>query len=212
MLTAATILALAQQCAPSVHPGTMAAIVRVESGGNPYAIGVVGGRLQRQPKNKEEAIATAQALEKGGWNFSMGIGQVNRYNLARYGLTYETVVDPCQNLKAASGILSECYSRASAHKEHKDNAMQAALSCYYSGNFTTGFRHGYVQKVVSNAPKAVPELLPAATVPAIPVISNAKGGTATPVKIRRAAQQAVPEIEAQRTQDPIPERNPALVF
>lgn len=25
-------------------------VVRVESSGNPYAIGVVGGRLQRQPK------------------------------------------------------------------------------------------------------------------------------------------------------------------
>ena len=35
-------------------------VVRVESSGNPYAIGVVGGRLQRQPKNLAEAVATAK--------------------------------------------------------------------------------------------------------------------------------------------------------
>ena len=27
-------------------------------------------------------------------------------------------------------------------------ALRQALSCYYSGNFATGFRHGYVRKVV----------------------------------------------------------------
>ncbi|KFA29347.1 lytic transglycosylase, partial [Xanthomonas vasicola pv. vasculorum NCPPB 1326] len=34
---------LAQQCAPTVAPQTMAALVQVESGFNPYAIGVGGG-------------------------------------------------------------------------------------------------------------------------------------------------------------------------
>jgi type IV secretion system protein VirB1 len=30
-------------------------------------------------------------------------------------------------------------------------ALRQALSCYYSGNFATGFRHGYVRKVVAAA-------------------------------------------------------------
>ncbi|HBN8308897.1 TPA: transglycosylase SLT domain-containing protein [Pseudomonas aeruginosa] len=46
-------MALAQQCAPTVAPQTMAAVVQVESSFNPYAIGVVGGRLQRQPNTKK---------------------------------------------------------------------------------------------------------------------------------------------------------------
>lgn len=46
-------MVLAQQCAPTVAPQTMAAVVQVESSFNPYAIGVVGGRLQRQPKSQE---------------------------------------------------------------------------------------------------------------------------------------------------------------
>ncbi|MGP5829257.1 transglycosylase SLT domain-containing protein [Pseudomonas aeruginosa] len=45
-------MVLAQQCAPTVAPQTMAAVVQVESSFNPYAIGVVGGRLQRQPKSQ----------------------------------------------------------------------------------------------------------------------------------------------------------------
>lgn len=39
-------------------------VVRVESSGNPYAIGIVGARLQRQPKNLTEAVATAKMLEQ----------------------------------------------------------------------------------------------------------------------------------------------------
>ena len=149
--------ALAQQCAPAVHPVTMAAIIRVESTFNPFAIGVVGGRLERQPTNKAEAIATAKALTAAGYNFSLGMGQVNRYNLSRYGLDYQSAFEPCANLKAASLILQDCYSRAKAKGMTDANALQAALSCYYSGNFSTGFKQdfkgqpSYVQKVLNSA-------------------------------------------------------------
>lgn len=145
-------LALAEHCAPAVHPMTMAAVARVESGFNPYAIGVVGGWLVRQPTGRDEAIATAKSLEQQGYNFSVGLGQVNRHNLARYGLDYDTAFDGCQNLKAGASILSECYARAARTIKSEQSALRAAFSCYYSGNFSTGFRDGYVAKVVgSNA-------------------------------------------------------------
>ena len=38
-------------------------------------------------------------------------------------------------------------------------ALRQALSCYYSGNFATGFRHGYVRKVIVAA-RAVPTAQP----------------------------------------------------
>ena len=47
-------MSLSQQCAPEIHPTTMAALVRVESDFNPFAIGVVKGYLVRQPKKKVE--------------------------------------------------------------------------------------------------------------------------------------------------------------
>jgi type IV secretion system protein VirB1 len=119
-------------------------VVRVESSFNPYAIGVVGGRLARQPKNLPEALSTVRLLESRGYNFSLGLAQVNRYNLKKYGLdSYERAFEPCANLVAGSQILAECYRRSSAD-------WGKSFSCYYSGNFTTGFRHGYVQKIYAS--------------------------------------------------------------
>ena len=102
---------LAQQCAPEVHPTTLQAVVRTESGFNPFAIGVVGGRLVRQPQNRDEAVATVKALDAAGWNYSMGLSQVNRYNLSRFGMDANSAFDPCTNLHAGSAILSERLER-----------------------------------------------------------------------------------------------------
>lgn len=119
-------------------------VVRVESSYNPYAIGVVGGRLARQPRSLGEAVSTARMLEQAGYNFSLGLAQVNRHNLTAYGLdSHERAFDICPNLRAGARILSECYTRAGRD-------WGKALSCYYSGNFVTGFRHGYVQKVLAS--------------------------------------------------------------
>ncbi|WP_343226201.1 lytic transglycosylase domain-containing protein [Lysobacter sp. 5GHs7-4] len=126
-------------------------VVRVESSYNPYAIGVVGGRLVRQPRSLPEALATVRMLEGKGYNFSLGLAQVNRYNLAKYGLdSYEKAFEACPNLQAGSRILAECYGRSSGD-------WGKSFSCYYSGNFVTGYRHGYVQKVyASMGAKAAP--------------------------------------------------------
>lgn len=145
---------LAQQCAPGVHPTTLQAVVRTESDFNPFAIGVVGGRLVRQPQNRDEAVATVKALDAAGWNYSMGLSQINRSNLSRYGMDANAAFDPCANLRAGAAILSDCYSRASDRMGAGQDALRAAFSCYYSGNFKRGFvrdsgTSSYVQRVVS---------------------------------------------------------------
>ncbi|WP_211327721.1 lytic transglycosylase domain-containing protein [Solilutibacter pythonis] len=128
-------------CQIEVPASVMHHVVKVESSYNPYAIGVVGGRLVRQPGNLAEAVATAEMLESRGFNFSLGLAQVNRYNLNKYGLaSYEAAFQVCPNLSAGARILRECHGRSGGH-------WGKAFSCYYSGNFTTGYRHGYVQKV-----------------------------------------------------------------
>lgn len=146
---------LAQQCAPGVHPTTLQAVVRTESSFNPFAIGVVGGRLVRQPQNRDEAVATVKALEAAGWNYSIGLSQINRSNLSRYGIDATTAFEPCTNLRAGSAILSDCYARASAQMGAGQGALRAAFSCYYSGNLKRGFvrdagASSYVQRVTSN--------------------------------------------------------------
>jgi type IV secretion system protein VirB1 len=122
-------------------------VVHVESSRNPFAIGVVGGYLARQPRSLDEALAAVRVLKDEGYNFSVGIAQVNRYNLAKYGLgTYAQAFEVCPNLQAGSRILRECYDRALDWGK--------AFSCYYSGNFVTGFDHGYVQKIFASIRKA----------------------------------------------------------
>jgi type IV secretion system protein VirB1 len=200
-------IALAQQCAPTVDPQTMAAVVKVESSFNPYAIGVVGGRLERQPKNKDEAIATVKALEAGGWNFSVGVAQVNRYNLTKYNLTYEQAFEPCANLRAGSKILEACYSRALTRTDgDSQRALQAAISCYYSGNFTRGFKPdkagqpSYVQKVLAQANvDAMP----------IPVVPNIANGVSRP---QRDKAEVAAKPTNQATSDGLPVDNSPVLL
>jgi type IV secretion system protein VirB1 len=145
-----TFLALAMACAPQVHPDTARAIVGVESAFNPLAIGVVGGVLARQPASRTEAVATIKTLHAAGWNYSVGLGQINVANFTRLGLTVVTALDPCTSLGAMQSVLSECYGRA-VTTTGPQAALRRALSCYYSGNFSTGVRHGYVRRVVAAA-------------------------------------------------------------
>ena len=145
-----TFMAFATLCAPLVHPGTAQALVATESTFNPHAIGVVAGSLERQPRNVEEALATAQALRAKGRNFSVGLAQINVRNLDRFGMSVADGFDACKNLQAMQVVLSECFERAGS-KEESQASLRRSLSCYYSGNFTTGFRHGYVSRVIRNA-------------------------------------------------------------
>ncbi len=187
MISALTMMACANL---AVAPQLMYHVAMVESNGNPFAIGVVGGRLVRQPRDLAEAVATARMLEAGHYNFSVGIAQVNRANLARYGLdAYEKAFDVCPNLAAGSRILADCYRGAGG-------AWDKAFSCYYAGDYTTGFRDGYVQKIVAslNGPRNVGAVGPAAAVPVLPdsqgapparaVLPVARSGAAYRVAIR----------------------------
>jgi type IV secretion system protein VirB1 len=144
--------ALAAACAPLVHASTVQALVAVESAFNPNAIGVVGGVLDRQPRNRAEALATAEELRAKGWNFSIGLAQINARNFERLGLTVASAIDPCENLRAMQTVLGECMDRTTVAAPQQ-TALRQALSCYYSGSFVTGFRHGYVQRVVRAVPQ-----------------------------------------------------------
>ena len=174
----------------AVSPEVMQHIVQVESGANPFAIGVVDGQLARQPRSMDEALATARMLESKGYNFSVGIAQVNRANLRYYGLdSYRKAFNTCDNLAVGAQILASCYANA-----HGD--WGKAFSCYYSGNFTTGFRDGYVQKVYAsiNREAGKSDALPAPTASidqAIRLVSPASAANTVPVSPDRNALRPV---------------------
>ena len=200
---------LSKQCSPLADPGRMAAIMRVESSFNPFAIGVVHGRLERQPKNIDEAVATVKALERDGWNFSLGAAQVNRYNLPKYGMDYAGAFDPCSSIRAGAGILADCHDRALLTTSDQNYAWQMAFSCYYSGNFKTGFRSdfpgqpSYVRKVLAGAgeAKAIPVIATHAQRNTLVIGPTGRGKSVVSGHLLTQLQRATKG--AQRTAQPI---------
>jgi type IV secretion system protein VirB1 len=174
---------LAGRCAPNVAPQTLRALVTTESAHNPFAIAVVGGKLDRIPTSHDEAIATINELERQGFSYSVGLAQVNNKNFDKYGQTAETLLNACTNLRVGANILKECYDRAQAQKGDEQQALLAALSCYYSGNFQRGFEAesngtSYVGRVVAaSGAKAVPAIAVSTTVNTRPARVRAKAGT-----------------------------------
>ena len=159
-VSAQDFAALAAQCAPNIAVDTLRAIVKTESSFNPYAIGIVpkpelkevnDGLMKRRPQTLQEALSLARDLQAHGYTFAVGLGQINTIHLPSMHLTLAEAFDPCNNLKASAQILSTCYQRAIERNSEKSVALKDALSCYYSGSFTVGYRHGYVDRVLTNA-------------------------------------------------------------
>ena len=107
---------------------------RVESGLNPYAIAESlpsgKGVISHFPTSRDEAISLTGRLAAQGRRYSVGLMQITSTNFRHYGVTASDLLDPCTNLSVFEHILTDCY--------HRGSSLKRALSCYYSGNFTTG--------------------------------------------------------------------------
>ncbi|CAH0299822.1 Type IV secretion system protein virB1 [Erwinia aphidicola] len=140
MLSTSAFVALAMQCATSVHPDTAQEVARVESGYNPYAIAEIipkderkpgdSGVITHLPLTKEGALQVIKRIESTNRRFSVGLMQITSTNFIKYGVNAEKLLNPCPNLSVFEKILVDCY--------HRGGSLQNALSCYYSGNFVTG--------------------------------------------------------------------------
>jgi type IV secretion system protein VirB1 len=75
-LDALALAALMARCAPNVAPSTMAAIVRVESGGNPLAIGDNTTRRSYYPRDRATAELLARRLLNAGHLLDLGCSKV----------------------------------------------------------------------------------------------------------------------------------------
>lgn len=152
MLDLAIILSLAQACAPTTAPETLAAIAYVESRFDPLAIGVNRGpRPSRRPQDRADAVRIARDLLARGADLDLGVGQINSGNLAWLGLSVEDVFDPCRNLAAAAEVLRAGYRPAGDRPHQRQAALRTALSRYNTGHPERGFRNGYVGRVEAAA-------------------------------------------------------------
>lgn len=160
ILELAAIAQLAARCAPSVAFETLAAIMRTESGFQPFALGVNGpGGGPIVPKTYEAAVTLATDLiQHQGRSVDLGLMQVNSGNLRALGLTVSEVLDPCTNLAAGARILREGYAAARRSEADPQRALRVALSHYNTGHPERGFSNGYVVRVQGAAEIVVPAI------------------------------------------------------
>lgn len=144
------LISLAQKCSPTVAPTTMVTLVKTESRGNRLALGLNGARLRYQPKTESQAVAWVKYLDKNGYNFDVGLGQINIKNIRKYKLKPEQLFDSCTNLRISGDILTKNYLQAKRNTNNQQLALRQALSMYNTGNQYSGFNNGYIEKVLQN--------------------------------------------------------------
>lgn len=149
MMVGAALLA----CAVGVAPSTMAAVVQVESGGNPFAVHVNRWTgEQPRPRSLGAAVAVAETFIKAGYSVDLGLGQLNSAHLSEFGYNVLTALDGCRNLAASGMVLSSFYTQAVQQFGEGQRALQSALSGYNTGSLVKGFSNGYVARYYINAP------------------------------------------------------------
>ena len=146
--TTAALFTLAAQCAPNVSQQTVVAIIKTESGGNPFAINVNGARQPPAPTSAASAAATARRFIAAGYSVDLGLGQINSRNMRWLGLTWNTVFDPCTNISAGAKVLTHGYQ--------KTGSLPAALSMYNTGKPNSTRGQEYARQVLRHAGVVVP--------------------------------------------------------
>jgi type IV secretion system protein VirB1 len=165
-------------CAPAVDPVTMAAVVKQESGGQPWVVNNNTTKKSTAFASKPAAVAAAMAAIGRGENIDMGLAQINSKNLSALGLSVEQVFDPCTNITAGASILAAGYGRT--------GSLGSALSMYNTGRSDSKIGAAYAQNVFGQAGVQVPAIPGGqlAKLPKLPEASSFAANPATPAAVR----------------------------
>lgn len=131
-------------CAPTVHPTTVAAIISVESRGNPFAIFDNKLKIPFYPKTRGVAYQIASALISSGHSVDIGMMQINSQHIKPMNLSLHSLFDPCYNISVGGKILTDNYYRYLKNSPETD-ALRKAISAYNTGHPFRG--ELYVSKV-----------------------------------------------------------------
>lgn len=197
-------------CPPvSFAPVAERAIVSVESGGNPLAIGDNDAHRSYFPRTLPAAIAKANELLSMGHNIDMGIAQINSIHLRGFGVHPRDLFDPCVNINISQHILYGNYRRAVHEFGEGQLALYHAISAYNTGSLWRG--EGYVRKVVAAAGIA-PALRSTYTIASAPArwagaqsTITARGHSASKVRMKK------PRSIARATITYTPEDSPMML-
>jgi type IV secretion system protein VirB1 len=149
MVLAMVLAQLLHDCASNVAPRTMAAVVRVESSGNPLAMHDNTLGRSFYPTSYFEAASWANELVAMGHSVDIGLSQINSANLPKLGLTVASAFDPCTNLHAGATILGGDYAAAASTFGPGQTALRRALGAYNTGSLYAG--QGYINQILAAA-------------------------------------------------------------
>jgi type IV secretion system protein VirB1 len=159
-----TLVQLRDRCAPKAPLSTLAAIISAESSGNPEAIQIdfpnallrrwrlpAGTlRLQRQPKNAEEAARWITYLNVHDISVDVGLMQVSTDEAMRRHISPVSMLDPCINVRTGWSILQDDYQIEVNRVGPGQVALQHALSRYNTGDTAKGIDNGYLARVMTS--------------------------------------------------------------
>ena len=130
-----------------VPPRLIAAIMRQESGFNPWAVNVAG--RGHMPGSREDALHIANQAWAAGKSFDVGLMQINSYWLRRFGFTPEYVIDPERNIIIGTWILAQEIKRYGL-------GWQAVASYHTPVNKNTERARKYAAAVISHLKQIPP--------------------------------------------------------
>ena len=195
-------LDLAQNCAPQVATETIAAVVSVESGFQPFAIRINTDRpLAEQPKTRAEAIESATTLIAEGHDIDLGLGGINSGNLGRLGLSVSDTFDFCLNIKASAALLEGYYQIALQGGATTAQAEAVMLRSYFgNGDASVGEMVSYDKQVLAERERLSSQLnsIEIVEAQALPARERAGGSSAATVdsgpteKSQQRSQASVP--------------------
>jgi type IV secretion system protein VirB1 len=121
-------------CGPWVHPETIAAVVAVESGGHPWAIGTPHGAYFLRTR-AEAARVLARSLRSES-SVDIGLMQINSQWLPKLHVAPEALLEPCTNVRVGAAILAANFVAAARPGRSLLATLVAALSVFNSGSET----------------------------------------------------------------------------
>lgn len=133
MIPPIPITQLVSQCVPGAPIHSMAAIIKVESSGNPLALFDNTTGRSILPSNKQQAKQILTNLIAKHHQVDVGIAQVDTENFAKTGLTVNNAFDACSNIRAGNQIFMASYTQAVSAGFSGQSAVFHAFEAYNSG-------------------------------------------------------------------------------
>ena len=139
------------------------AIIQVESGGNAHALNLSG--KSHFPGNLEEALRLIATAQERGGSYDVGLMQINRFWIDKYGIPPESLLDPDANMAWGKRILAWEIERhgltwravARYHSPDEERGRRYAWKVYQAArpmNIMREANHAHKKESGNNLPDA----------------------------------------------------------